>query len=69
VREKISTMRERNIFCERKTFPAILKNVLFLTEKHRRTEHTGFKASSGPSPFPSPEGKGSDYRDTPIKRM
>ena len=23
----------------------------------------------GPSPFPSPEGKGSDYRDTPIRRM
>ena len=24
---------------------------------------------AGPSPFPSPEGKGSDYRDTLIKRM
>ena len=23
----------------------------------------------GPSPFPSPEGKGSDHRDTPIKWM
>ena len=32
--------------------------VLFLTERHRRTEHTAFKASSGPSPVPSPKGRG-----------
>ena len=39
---------------------------------HRKTQknrtHKGQK-DDGPSPFPSPEGKGSDYRDTPIRRM
>ena len=36
---------------------------------HRRTQknrtHRGQK-DSGPSPGPSPEGKGSDHRDTPM---
>ena len=26
-------------------------------------------ANGGPSPFPSPEGKGSNHRDTPMGRM
>ena len=43
--------------------------VLFLTEKHRRTEHTKAHKDSGPSPDPSPGGKGSDHRDTPIRRI
>ena len=30
--------------------------------------HSGQK-DSGPSPGPSPEGKGSDHRDTPMERM
>ena len=49
VREKISNMREWNVFCERKNSPATLKHpfsysgcVLFLTEEHRWTEHTKF---------------------------
>ena len=29
----------------------------------------GITETKGPSPFPSPEGKGSDHRDTPIRRM
>ena len=32
--------------------------VLFLTEKHRRTEHTKAHRDSGPSPTPPPEGRG-----------
>ena len=38
---------------------------------HRKTQknrtHKGQK-DDGPSPFPSPEGKGSDYRDTPMRK-
>ena len=41
------------------------------TSSHRRTQmnrtHKGQK-DDGPSPFPSPEGKGSDYRDTPMRK-
>ena len=33
-------LRELCALCERKTSPASLAIVLFLTEKHRRTEHT-----------------------------
>ena len=33
-------LRELCALCERKTFPASLTIILFLTEKHRRTEHT-----------------------------
>ena len=36
------------------------------TQKNRT--HRGQK-DSGPSPGPSPEGKGSDHRDTPIMRV
>ena len=40
----LETMRKRLCelceLCERKTSPASLAIVLFLTEKHRRTEHT-----------------------------
>ena len=43
--------------------------VLFLTEEHRRTEHTKVHKDSGPSPFPSPEGKGSNHRDTHVRWM
>ena len=37
-----------------------------ITQKNRT--HRGQK-DSGPSPFPSPEGKGSDHRDTPMGWM
>ena len=37
-----------------------------VTQKNRTH---GLIEDSGPSPFPSPEGKGSDHRDTPIRRM
>ena len=51
-------------------------SILSLTEdpsfSHRRTQmnrtHRVHK-DSGPSPFPSPEGKGSDHRDTPMGWM
>ena len=51
--------------CERKKSPANLIGlisssgcVLFLTEEHRRTEHTKVQKDDGPSPFPSPKGRG-----------
>ena len=51
-------------------------SVLSLTEdlsfSHRKTQKNRthrVQKDDGPSPFPSPEGKGSDHRDTPIKRM
>ena len=36
----VRSVREKNILCERKNSPRQFSNVLFLTEKHRRTEHT-----------------------------
>ena len=35
-------LSELSALCERKNSPASLAIVLFLTEKHRRTEHTAF---------------------------
>ena len=74
--KSVSSVRERNILCERRNSPAtfvvIISSrgcVLFLTEEHRRTEHTKAHKDSGPSPDPSPGGKGSDHRDTPIRRI
>ena len=52
-----------------KNLSTTLKCFLFLTEEHRRTEHTKAHKDSGPSPDPSPGGKGSDHRDTPIRRI
>ena len=47
--KSVSSVRERNILCERRNSPAtfvvIISSrgcVLFLTENHRRTEHTAF---------------------------
>ena len=40
--------------CERKNSPASLKNVLFLTEKHRRTEHTVFHRDIKSTDFTEP---------------
>ena len=37
-----------------------------VTQKNR---HTKAHKDSGPSPDPSPGGKGSDHRDTPIRRI
>ena len=63
-------------FCERKTSPASLAIVLFLTDNTDEQNTQGSMkmmapppTPAGPSPFPSPEGKGSDHRDTPIRRM
>ena len=74
--KSVSSVRERNILCERRNSPAtFVVNissrgcVLFLTEEHRRTEHTKAHKDSGPSPDLSPGGKGSDHRDTPIRRI
>ena len=40
------------------------------TEEQRPFSEQGEHAEkSGPSPVPSPEGKGRDYRDTPMERM
>ena len=40
------------------------------TEGQRPFSEQGEHAEkSGPSPIPSPEGKGRDHRDTPIERM
>ena len=54
--KSVSSVRE-------KKYPATLKRpfsysgyVLFLTDLHRRTEHTKAHKDSGPSPDPSPEG-------------
>ena len=67
--KSVSSVRE-------KKYPATLKRpfsysgyVLFLTDLHRRTEHTKVHKDSGPSPDPSPRGKGSDHRDTPMRWM
>ena len=74
--KSVSSVRERNILRERRNSPASLIGlisssgcVLFLTDLHRRTEHTKVHKDSGPSPDPSPRGKGSDHRDTPIRRI
>ena len=47
--KSVSSVRDRNILRERKNSPASLiglissrKCVIFLTEEHRRTEHTTF---------------------------
>ena len=34
------SVREKNVLCERKNSPRQFSNVLFLTDLHRRTEHT-----------------------------
>ena len=64
--------------CERKNSPACLKNVLFLTENtdeqntQRPTETLSqpitqsVTANRGLTPSPSPNGEGSDHRDTPV---
>ena len=51
--------------CERKNSPASLIGlissrwcVLFLTEEHRRTEHTKGRKIAAPPPTPPPEGRG-----------
>ena len=54
VREKLPTASIQQSFSHRKS------------QKNRT--HKGQK-DSGPSPGPSPEGKGSDHRDTPIRRI
>ena len=53
----------------RKKLPSESRNCFFLTDEHRRTEHTKVHKDSGPSPFPSPEGKGRDHRDSPMGWM
>ena len=72
----VCSVRERNVLCERKTFLMSLLTCPFYSEdnslSHRFTQKNrthGLIEDSGPSPFPSPEGKGSDHRDTPIRRM
>ena len=52
-----------------KNLSTTLKCFLFLTEEHRRKEHTKAHKDSGHSPDHSPGGKGSDHRDTPIRRI
>ena len=67
--KSVSSVRE-------KKYPATLKRpfsysgyVLFLTDLHRRTEHTKAHKDSWPLPRPLPRREGRNYRDTPIKRM
>ena len=54
-------LRELCALCERKNYPATLKHpfshggcVLFLTEKHRRTEHTAFHRDIKSTDFTEP---------------
>ena len=70
-------------FCERKKSPSWEKELL--SELHashliarvrsisnrftQMNRHTKAHKNSGPSPDPSPGGKGSDHRDTPIRRI
>ena len=63
--KSVSSVRERNILRERRNSPASLIGlisssgcVLFLTDLHRRTEHTKVHKDSGPSPVPSPKERG-----------
>ena len=52
-----------------KNLPTTSLQCSFSHREHRRTEFTKAHKDSGPSPDPSPGGKGSDHRDTPIRRI
>ena len=59
--KSVSSVRERNVLCERKNYPASLIGlissrgcVLFLTEKHRWTEHTAFHRDIKSTDFTEP---------------
>ena len=63
--KSVSSVRERNTLCERRNFPATLMGlistrgcILFLTDLHRRTEHTKARKIAAPPPTPSPKGRG-----------
>ena len=43
--------------------------MFFFSQRAQMNRTHRVQKDDGPSPFPSPEGKGSDHRDTPIKRM
>jgi len=47
-------VREKNVLYERRNSPATLKDILFLTEKHRRTEHTAFHRDIKSTDFTEP---------------
>ena len=65
-------------FCERKTSPASLAIVLFLTDNtdEQNTQHStetlsqpitqNLTANRSLTPSPSPNGEGSNHRDTPV---
>ena len=59
--KSVSSVRERNTLCERRNSPAtfvvIISSsgcVLFLTEEHRRTEHTAFHRDIKSTDFTEP---------------
>ena len=63
--KSVSSVRERNTLCERRNFPATLMGlistrgcILFLTDLHRRTEHTKARKIAAPPPTPPPKGRG-----------
>ena len=59
----------KSVSSVRKNLTSEFHNCSFSHREHRRTEHTKAHKDSGPSPDPSPGGKGSDHRDTPIRRI
>ena len=49
--------------------PQRVSQLFFLSQKITDEQNTQGQKDSGPSPFPSPEGKGSDHRDTHVRWM
>ena len=54
LRELCALCERKNVLCERKNSPRQFSNVLFLTEKHRRTEHTVFHRDIKSTDFTEP---------------
>ena len=50
----VRSVREKNVLCERKNSPRQFSNVLFLTDLHRRTEHTAFHRDIKSTDFTEP---------------
>ena len=75
--KSVSSVRERNTRRERRNSPRQFSNILFLTEltDEQNTQHStetlsqpipqNVTAKRSLTPNPSPNGEGSDHRDTP----
>ena len=75
--KSVSSVRERNILRERRNSPRQFSNILFLTDntEEQNTQHStetlsqpisqNVTANRSLTPNPSPNGEGSDHRDTP----